>query len=300
MRKQRQVSWEEVTQSAQRLFDRCGPEPRLWGIPRGGTYVSAVLAGLGARIAPTPQDADLAVDDIIDSGRTAARIKAEFGLETLALYDRASGTFEEWLVFPWEAGKLELDARDTITRLIQQLGDDPNRPGLRKTPERVVNGWRQRFSGYRQARNGAAALHLLENATEEPGGNADIDIIRGIEFHSTCERHIQPFHGALDIAWRRRDGGARRGSISASTMARLVNAHARRLTTQEQLTAQVARAIAGSGRAHAVLVRSTASHLCADGECQTGVESIREALHSPPGTAGGIETQLREALTERR
>ena len=157
MARERRVSWDEVTLRARRLLEQHGPGLRYWGIPRGGNYVAAVLAGLGATVTTDAGSADLAVDDILDSGRTAERIRGLHGIDTVALFDKVAEGFEEWLVFPWE-GELELDAHDTVTRLIQQIGDDPSRDGLRGTPERVVRGWAEQFSGYRQrVEDGAAA-----------------------------------------------------------------------------------------------------------------------------------------------
>ena len=157
MARERRVSWDEVTLRARRLLEQHGPGLTYWGIPRGGNYVAAVLAGLGATVTTDGASADLAVDDILDSGRTAGRIRELHGIETVALFDKVAEGFEEWLVFPWE-GELELDAHDTVTRLIQQIGDDPSRDGLRGTPERVVRGWAEQFSGYRQrVEDGAAA-----------------------------------------------------------------------------------------------------------------------------------------------
>ena len=300
MRQERRLSWDEVARRAQRLYEHCGPEPRLWGIPRGGTYVAAVMAGLGARIAFTPHEADLAVDDIIDSGRTSARIKREFGLETIALFDRFAAPFEEWLVFPWEEDTLEHDAHDTVTRLIQQIGDDPNRDGLRKTPERVVQGWQARFSGYAwHEENAAAIARLLTDSVEPHYGESDVVVAQAIEFHSTCERHLQPFYGTFDIAWSHIDDDEAIGGIGLAGLPRLVDAYARRLTIQERLTNQVAQTIARSGLARAVLARSTAALQCvgSDGRCRAGQHRTEEALgflNGEPDAA--LESRLREAL----
>ncbi len=300
MRQERRLTWEEVSRRARRLYEHCGPEPRLWGIPRGGTYVAAVMAGLGAQIAFTPHEADLAVDDIIDSGRTAARIKNQFGLETIALFDRFAAPFEEWLVFPWEEDTLEHDAHDTVTRLIQQIGDDPNRDGLRKTPERVVHGWQARFAGYEwHEEDMEAVARLLREHAEPHNGGGDVRVVRGIAFDSTCERHLQPFYGAFDIAWGCVSGDGRADGIAEASLPRLVSAYAHRLTIQERLTNQVAQTIAHSGLARGVLARSEATLHCvgSDGRCRAGQQRTEEALRFPDGGSDqGIESRLREAL----
>ena len=299
MARERRVSWDEVTLRARRLLDQHGPGLRYWGIPRGGNYVAAVLAGLGATVTTEAASADLAVDDILDSGRTAERIRGLHGIETVALFDKVAEGFDEWLVFPWEA-ELELDAHDTVTRLIQQIGDDPSRDGLRGTPERVVRGWAEQFSGYRQpVEDGAAAAGAPPGVVGGPVGPTRVVVVRGLEVRSTCEGHLQPFSGSLVLAYaldgRARDGGG----IGAAQLAGVVETYARRLTTQQRLTAQVAEAIVASGWARAVLARSTAVHHCAGAsrDCGAGEARTVEAV----GVAGGVadavvESQLREAM----
>ena len=88
---------------------------RVWGVPRGGTHVAEILEALtepkgSVRAVSRPEDADIAVDEIVDTGATARRVLEEHSLHTVALYDRresaAAGlryTAPEWLVFPWEA-----------------------------------------------------------------------------------------------------------------------------------------------------------------------------------------------------
>ena len=299
MARERRVSWDEVTLRARRLLEQHGPGLRYWGIPRGGNYVAAVLAGLGATVTTDGASADLAVDDILDSGRTAGRIRELHGIETVALFDKVAEGFEEWLVFPWEA-ELELDAHDTVTRLIQQIGDDPSRDGLRGTPERVVRGWAEQFSGYRQrVEDGAAAAGAPPEVAAGPVGPRRVVVVRGLEFWSTCEGHLQPFSGSLDLAYtadgRARDGGG----IGAAQLAGVVETYARRLTTQQRLTAQVAEAIVASGWARAVLARSTAVHHClgASRDCGAGELRTVEAVGAAGGVADAVvESQLREAM----
>ncbi len=294
MARERRVSWDEVTLRARLLLEQHGRGLRYWGIPRGGNYVAAVLAGLGATVTTDAASADLAVDDILDSGRTAERIRGLHGIETVALFDKVAEGFEEWLVFPWEA-ELELDAHDTVTRLIQQIGDDPSRDGLRGTPERVVQGWAEQFSGYRRGvEGGAAGGEAPAGVAAEPVGPTSMVVVRGLEFRSTCEGHLQPFSGTLDLACAVNGSG-----IGAAQLAGVVETHARRLTSQQRLTAEVAEAIVASGWARAVLARSTAVHHCvgASGDCGAGELRTVEAVGAADGAADAVvESRLREAI----
>ena len=91
---------------------------RVWGIPRGGTHVANIMEALDLpggtiRVVTSPQDADVAVDEIVDTGRTAECVLKDHGLRTVALYDRRAAapaelryTAPEWLVFPWEADEV--------------------------------------------------------------------------------------------------------------------------------------------------------------------------------------------------
>ena len=89
-----------------------------------------------------------------------------------------------------------------MTRLIQQIGDDPSRDGLRGTPERVVRDWAEQFSGYRQrVEDGAAAAGAPPEVAAGPVGPRRVVVVRGLEFWSTCEGHLQPFSGSLDLAY---------------------------------------------------------------------------------------------------
>ena len=138
----RVVTWAEATELAVALTRRVQERgARVYGIPRGGTYVAAMLAAYGADVAASPGEAELLVDDIIDSGRTARVWHDEHGLETIALFDRerdgAGPT--DWIEFPWEIGGIRRDAIDTVTRLLQQIGGDPSRLGV---PESLLDDLR--------------------------------------------------------------------------------------------------------------------------------------------------------------
>ena len=99
------MSWEEARTLARKLADGLDEDARIWGVPRGGTPVAAMLSAWGHIVVVSPEEATVAVDDIIDTGETRDWILAEYGLPTRALIERLPGEKEagaEWIVFPWE------------------------------------------------------------------------------------------------------------------------------------------------------------------------------------------------------
>ena len=102
----RRMNWEEVASLARRLADDIDEDERIWGIPRGGTPVAAMLSAWGFVVVDSPEKATVAVDDIVDTGSTRDWILREYGLATRGLIDRPAGKDggygDEWIVFPWE------------------------------------------------------------------------------------------------------------------------------------------------------------------------------------------------------
>ena len=261
---ERVLTWAETSELARELAkrlhrvaqnDRRWPDDALypiWGIPRGGAYVAAMLHDSGLDVVSDPREARVAVDDIIDSGKTAARVSGEYGLLTYALVeDKPPG---EWITFPWEVGGLGTDAADTVTRLLEQIGEDPKRPGLADTPRRVVESWKQIYGGY------AEPLPNLKSFDWEPaGGTASVEL-DAIPFYSTCEHHMLPFFGSVRITYIPDRGVV----IGLSKFYRLVAAVANRLQLQERIAATVGDAIVEADIAAHVAVQVEATHLCID------------------------------------
>jgi GTP cyclohydrolase IA len=144
------------------------------------------------------------------------------------------------------------DAEDAVRTLIVWAGDDPNREGLRDTPSRVVKAYSELFGGYDQR-----AEDILARTFEEVGGYEDIVMVKGIPFFSHCEHHLVPFFGKAHVAYL--PSGP---VLGLSKIARLVELYARRLQTQEALTAQICRALDDTLRPRGVGVLLEAEHLC--------------------------------------
>lgn len=228
---------------------------RLYGVPRGGipaAYAVASMLGKGAMvgIVPNPDSADVIIDDIIDSGATRSRYpnKPFFALVNKLEVDRDHG----WVVFPWEqTNEVDESATDIPLRLLQRLGEDPNRDGLRDTPSRVVRSWETLYSGYNQ--DPKELLRVFDNEERYD----QMVILRDIEYYSMCEHHMLPFFGKAHIAYIPKDK-----VLGVSKMARLVDCFSRRLQIQERLTQQIADFLFTELDARGVAVYLEGQHLC--------------------------------------
>lgn len=144
------------------------------------------------------------------------------------------------------------EAEAAVRVLLRWAGDDPNREGLLDTPARVAKAYEQIFSGYRQDANS-----LLERVFEEVEGYSDIVLVRDIPFYSHCEHHMVPFMGLAHIAYY-----PSKGVVGLSKLARVVDTFAKRLQTQETMTAQVADVIESILKPRGVAIMVEAEHLC--------------------------------------
>ena len=299
------LSWTDADRLAGELVERIRREHGridlpLWPIPRGGVFVAALLAPRGLTLVGEPHEAALAIDDIIDSGATAARVEREHGLRTLALLDRHAIPEDEyaWVVFPWEAatGGYAADAEAVVTRMIELVGDDAARDGLRDTPRRVVASWREQFAGYGTA---AAGIDALLRAGPDPGDApadavAPLAVVRGIPFHSTCERHLQPFPGTVDVAY-----APAAPALGADAIARVVDLLARRLTLRERLAREIAEALRRAPGVAAAGARVTATHHCmlVRGEPTENATLVSSAVAADPARVRDGELEaLRTAV----
>ncbi len=140
---------------------------------------------------------------------------------------------------------------DLVRRMIAQLGEDPNREGLRRTPERFEKALRYLTSGYRQDPE-----KILNNAMFSVGYD-EMVVVKDIEVYSLCEHHLLPFFGKCHVAYL-----PNKKVVGLSKIARLVNMYARRLQIQERLTNQIATTIQEQLKPQGVGVIIEARHLC--------------------------------------
>jgi GTP cyclohydrolase I len=140
---------------------------------------------------------------------------------------------------------------DGYKKLIDSIGEDPNREGLIKTPERAAKAMQFNTQGY-----GQDAVAILNSARFKED-ISEMVIVKDIELFSMCEHHLHPFYGKAHIAY------IPNGYITGlSKLARVVDVYARRLQVQERLTTQILAAIRESLNPLGIAVVIEAKHLC--------------------------------------
>ena len=138
-----------------------------------------------------------------------------------------------------------------VKSLLKELGEDPARDGLKKTPERVAKSLTYLTRGYRQN------VKAVVNGAYFASGTNHMVILKNIELYSMCEHHLLPFFGSCAI------GYISQGKVlGVSKLARIVDMYARRLQIQERLTEQIAGAVMQEADAEGVGVVIRAKHLC--------------------------------------
>lgn len=162
------------------------------------------------------------------------------------------------------------DAERAVETLIRWAGDDPAREGLRDTPRRVVDAYGEFFSGYARRPEDA-----LDATFAEFGEYSDFVLVRDIGFASHCEHHMVPVVGRAHVAYWPA------GKVAGiSKLARLVDCCARRLTMQERMTGEIARALdsALSPRGAAVMVEATHHCMTIRGVSKPGSVTVTSAF----------------------
>jgi GTP cyclohydrolase I len=147
--------------------------------------------------------------------------------------------------------KTTLGLMDNYRQVLSLLGEDPNREGLEKTPERIGKAMQFLTQGYGQD------AHAILNSAKFHEEVSEMIIVKDIELYSMCEHHMLPFYGKAHVAY------IPNGYITGlSKIARVVDVYARRLQVQERLTTQIRDAIKETLQPLGVAVVIEASHLC--------------------------------------
>jgi GTP cyclohydrolase I len=143
-------------------------------------------------------------------------------------------------------------AEEAVRTLLRWAGEDPKREGLLETPQRVVNAYRDWFSGYE-----IDPADYLRRTFEEVGGYDEMVVLRDISFESHCEHHMAPIIGRAHIGYLPTNK-----VVGISKLARVVDGYARRFQVQEKLTAQIAACISEVLKPRGVGVVIDAVHQC--------------------------------------
>lgn len=216
---------------------------KIYPVPRGGNYAALLVqksilhqySGNLSVLVNDPITADVIVDDIIDSAKTKDSFK-HLEKPFYALVDKRGkdkGWDGIWINFPWEKD-LEGEyagPQENIKRILQFIGENPEREGLKETPHRVVKSYGELFGGYK-----LEVADVLK--TFDDGACDEMVICQDIEFYSTCEHHMQPFFGKAHVAYI-----PNKKVIGVSKLARILDIYARRLQIQERLTTDVTTAL---------------------------------------------------------
>ena len=143
-------------------------------------------------------------------------------------------------------------AEEAIQTLIQWIGENPEREGLKSTPQRVIKAYKEYFQGYQED----PAKYLTKTFTEVEGYD-DMVIEKNISIRSHCEHHMAPIIGVVHLAYI-----PSKKVVGLSKLARVAEAFAKRLQTQERLTMQIAKTIMDVLQPRGVAVTIDAIHHC--------------------------------------
>ncbi len=160
----------------------------------------------------------------------------------------------------------DIEFEDAVTKILELLGEDPNREGLKKTPLRVVKALKFLTEGYHHDPKEILNQALFNSSNDE------MVVVRDIEFYSMCEHHMLPIIGRVHVAYIP-DGKV----VGLSKIPRIVNLYARRLQIQEQMTEQIADALLETIKPKGVAVVVHARHMCME---MRGVEKINSTTLS--------------------
>jgi GTP cyclohydrolase I len=144
------------------------------------------------------------------------------------------------------------EAEESVRKIIQWIGEDPNREGLLSTPARVVKAFKEYFQGYKQDPN-----KYLSKTFTEVDGYDDMVIEKNISLQSHCEHHMAPIIGVAHVAYIPSSK-----VVGLSKLARVVEVYSKRLQTQERLTMQIAKTIMDVLKPRGVAVTLDATHQC--------------------------------------
>ncbi len=217
------LTWEEIYYKLELLIGDIFEKHKavkIYGIPRGGQFV----AGISGYAVDTPEEANIIVDDLYDSGTTYKKWKKLYPKKDFYfLFDKREKQFKgRWLEFPWEESG-EKEVEENVVRLLEYFGQDANREGLKDTPKRYIKFWNEFLSP-----------PDWKPTTFSAEGYDQMIVQTNIPFHSVCEHHLAPFFGTGHIAYI-----PDKKIIGLSKLARTLETYSRRLQNQERITNQV-------------------------------------------------------------
>lgn len=237
MKKTRKITFEEydnaISLLAQKIKASSKKYTAVYGIPRGGYYPAIQLSNiLGIPAVTSPINGVLVVDDIMDSGATLTPYTQDKAVVYCKNIEKAEKSgifyaepFNEWLDIPDEKG---CGIEDHIRRILEYIGEDPNREGLIGTPDRIVRMWKEIFRGYDPSQK--PKITVFDNGKD--GITYDNMVIDEGKFVSNCEHHCVWFWGKYYFAYIPNPKGK---ILGISKIGRIVDYCSARLQIQERL-----------------------------------------------------------------
>jgi len=286
------MTWEEVDSRIEEMVEELeknwSTSPiYIYGIPRGGLWVALLLRerlrvrGLPAELVDYVDLDVVVVDDVVDSGSTINKYLGS-ARKILVLVNKQEEDLG-WIQFPWEV-EVDQNPEENVRRLLQWLGEDVNRDGLKDTPRRVCKAWQEMLAGNKED----PAQYF--SAVFDVGATYDqLVVVKGIRFTSMCEHHIMPFVGEVDVGYLPSDK-----VYGVSKVVRLVQCYARRLQIQERMTSQIADAFMDYGKVKAVGVVVRAKHSCMGcrGVKQPDAEVVTSAIRGDMLTDNSLRQEF--------
>lgn len=237
MKKTRKITFEEydnaISLLAQKIKASGKKYTAVYGIPRGGYYPAIQLSNiLGIPAITSPINGVLVVDDIMNSEATLTPYTQDKAVVYCKDIEKAEKSgifyaepFNEWLDIPDEKG---CGIEDHIRRILEYIGEDPNREGLIGTPDRIVRMWKEIFRGYDPLQK--PKITTFDNGKD--GIVYDNMVIDQGDFHSNCEHHCVWFWGKYFFAYIPNPKGK---ILGISKIGRVVDYCSARLQIQERL-----------------------------------------------------------------
>jgi GTP cyclohydrolase IA len=230
----------------------------IFGVPSGGILPAFIISqDIGIPFLDYQQDNCLIIDDLIDSGRTLQKYT---GYDWAVLYRKKHSPLtsyflkevDGWIDLPHEKDETA-DIEDHITRILEYIGENPNREGLIDTPKRVVKMYKEIFRGYNERQK--PQITVFDNGKD--GIFYDQMIIDTGDFYSQCEHHTVPFFGKYYFAYI-----PDKKIIGLSKVARIVDYYSAKLQIQERLVKEIVDEIEKVCQPKGIALIMKGEHLC--------------------------------------